>query len=193
MLSSANKVFPRTPYPTLTESMSFSESERMDVKRHQIVMSPRAVRYSPTDMCYNFSSAEMMKACQSVLGQIDWSKVVLDVVGKETSVIYHNTCKRILQAQIERMLKNGCHRNIYEGRERRDVEEMNDTDAGGGTSDSDMSWDERDSFVESDDNECGSAEYHHEEDSEDEENEGGTEEDGMESEEDGLEGDSVGE
>ena len=91
------------------------------------------------------------------------------------------------------MLKNGCHRNIYEGRERRDDKEMNDTDAEGGTINSDISWDEsyeRDSFVESDDNECGSTEYH-DEDTEDKENEDGPEEDGVESKEDGLEGDRV--
>ena len=72
-----------------------------------------------------------------------------------------------------------------------EVEEVNDTDAEDG---SDISCDEScegNSFVESDDNECGSAEYHDDEDSEDEENEDELEDDGVVSEEDGLEGDSV--
>ena len=48
-----------------------------------------------------------MKASKTILNQIDWSKVVLDIVGKETSTTYRNVFEKILKAQVEKRLEHG--------------------------------------------------------------------------------------
>ena len=61
--------------------------------------------HSPASLHCNITSAELMRASESILNQVNWSKVVLDAVGKEKSVIYRNTFEKILRTQITELLK----------------------------------------------------------------------------------------
>ena len=65
-------------------------------------MSPRLISFpslnsghSPTLRC-KISSGELMKALESILGQINWSEVVLDVTGKEGPVTFRSAFQKIL-------------------------------------------------------------------------------------------------
>ena len=60
---------------------------------------------SPISLHYKISPVELMRASQSILDQINWFKVVLDAVGKERPAIYQKVFKKILQAQVEEVLK----------------------------------------------------------------------------------------
>ena len=101
---------------------------------------------------YDMPSEDMVRACNSLLRQIDWSRVALDVAKGETSITYQAALQEVLQEQIEGVLADACN---Y-----RDVEEADDTDieTAGGESESDEGSSEH-SFVESDESEGGSAEY----------------------------------
>ena len=48
-----------------------------------------------------------MKASKTILNQIDWSKVVLDIIGKETSTTYRNVSEKILKVQVGKTLEHG--------------------------------------------------------------------------------------
>lgn len=73
-------------------------------------------QYSPTSLRYKISSADLVIACKSILCQIDWSKVVMDVVGKEKPGIYRNAVQKKMRAQIEEILMLGRYGGMYQDR-----------------------------------------------------------------------------
>ena len=87
----STEVAPRTPYPFLTESPK--QLEERDIKRLRMAqesgqLDTSPLQESPTGVRYNISPAEMTTACNAVLCQIDWPKVVQEVVGNDLIVIY---------------------------------------------------------------------------------------------------------
>lgn len=63
---------------------------------------------------YNVSSAELLKAWQSILKQVDWSKVVLDVVGTDRPAHYQDIFEKILQSEMKRSLDEiGRHEEMF--------------------------------------------------------------------------------
>ena len=63
--------------------------------------------YSNTNVHYNISSAELITASKSIIDQVNWSEVVLDVVGREKPVIYRNAFEKILRLHIKELLNQG--------------------------------------------------------------------------------------
>jgi len=47
---------------------------------------------------------------RSILNQVDWSEVALDVVGNEKPTIYRNAFKKLIQAHIEEVLRQDGYR-----------------------------------------------------------------------------------
>ena len=119
--------FPRTPYPLLQrgEKRFISCNEQDDAsqegraKKRKIIrseeissLSPRLTSFpsidlkcSPKSLRFSLSSAELAKASNSILTQVDWSKVVLDVVGKDKPDCYRDVFAEIFQTQIREILE----------------------------------------------------------------------------------------
>lgn len=105
----------------------------------------------------NISSENMIKACRSFLRQIDWSKVTLDVVDSNSSTVYRAAFQRILQTQIEGILTEAC--KALGGQDHQEAEETDDVDTEVESDEDDSAESYEHSFVESDEDECDSAEY----------------------------------
>ncbi len=144
---------PRTPYSMpskdLKRSVSFGEEEDSPQEGEANKRKVMATGHS-------ISPAELMKAWESILDQIDWSEVVQDVGGRGKPNIYRDVFQTIVQAHIEEDNK--------EGDEDTDTESGNDSEDGA----ADGSQRIEDTFVESDESESGSEDYTDDEDDDEE-------------------------
>lgn len=123
-------------------------------------------RRDRSSLRYDIPSEDMMRACKSLLRQIDWSRVALDVAKGETSITYRAALQEVLQEQIEGVLVEACNETARDIEHCRDSEEADDTDSdteSGETESDEESYEH--SFVDSDENEGESAEYQASDDS----------------------------
>ena len=60
---------------------------------------------SPKSLRFSFSSAELTKAFKSILTQVDWSKVVLNVVEKDKQDCYRDAFAEIFRTRIKEILE----------------------------------------------------------------------------------------
>lgn len=111
---------PGTPYPRPTtgwkRSASFigrddapkkEEIKKCKTTNHSLGSFPSLNSKHPPS---NISPTELMRALRSILNQVDWSEVALDVVGNEKPTIYRNAFKKLIQAHIEEVVKQGGYR-----------------------------------------------------------------------------------
>ncbi len=55
-------------------------------------------------MRYKISPTELVTASKSILNQVNWSEVVLDVVGRERPALYRDAFEKILRLHVEELL-----------------------------------------------------------------------------------------
>ena len=184
---------PRTPYPIVdgctqyvSEQDGYAWAENPKKPRiaedegtlpRPLAISPSFdSRYLPTIQGHTIPPMELTKAWESILNQVDWSKMVQEVGGRETPGVYRNVFRTIVYSHIEGLLKQEEYgKDIkIEVRKRDDVnidiESWNDSseDSGG---DASQNFEDH-AFLESDESGCGSEDYmddgtDHEEDSDD--------------------------
>ena len=176
---------PRTPYPLPSKggkrSVSFSEQDDSpqegEAKKRKIAVEGGILstppyltnfpslesRYPPASQYRVIPPVELMKTWESILNQIDWSKVVQEAEGRENPNTYRNIFKTIVHSHIEEMLKqeeNGKDMKIELGKrddEDTDTESGNDSsEEGGGDG---FRYFEDNTFLESDESGCGSEDY----------------------------------
>ena len=148
---------PRTPFPVpmhkLKRSASFSGQdyalEEGEVKRRKTVGEEGIVITTPCLMSSTslgsrhfsasmrcISSVELTKAWESIFIRVDWSEVVLDVVGNETSAFYQEAFEKTLQARIKELLKQGgCKGGMCIDCCEKDEEDSQDTENTGSEDD----------------------------------------------------------
>ncbi len=195
---------PLTPYPLLQRGekrfISFNEQDDASqgrAKKRKIVrseevssFSPRLISFpsidlkcSPKSLRFSLSSAELAKASKSILSQVDWSKVVQDVVGKDKPDCYRDVFAEIFQTQIREILeqeerntkisRRDCEQDEEHSQEREETTKNNTEEEGTSSDDETEGGSDylNDSFVETDgENDDDSGGY------EDIENENGSEE-----------------
>ncbi len=133
--------------------------------------------HSSVRLSLDISPTELMRASELILNQVDWSEVVLDVIGKERPAIFRDAFKKILQVRIEELLKQ---------EDKQETENMNEPDiesaddivdwAGNGLAD----FEEKISMQRDEENEHGSKGYEDDEDEEDVADEDSEKDDGEE-------------
>jgi hypothetical protein len=110
---------PRTPYPTSMKrwERSYDASEKLVAKKRKIgedegiaITSSHLIDFPSLDsgqslVDLGFSSTELMRASESILKQVDWSRVALDVLGEERPAMFQDALTEILQARIEELLE----------------------------------------------------------------------------------------
>jgi hypothetical protein len=176
---------PRTPYPLPSKggkrSVSFSEQDDSpwegEAKKRKIAgeggilstppylanLPSLESRYPPASQYRVIPLIELMKAWESILDQIDWSKVVQDAGARENPDIYRDVFKMIVESHIEELLKQeGCSKDINIEFGKRDDEDT-ETESGNDSSE-DSGGDgfrhlEDNAFLESDGTEYGSEDY----------------------------------
>ncbi len=163
---------PRTPYPLPIKggkrSVSFSEQDDSpregEAKKRRIageegILSTQPYlasfpslesRYPPASQYRVIPPVELMKAWESALDQIDWSKVVQEAGGIEKPDTYRDVFKTIVHSHIEELLKQ-------EDDEDTNTESGNDTSEEGGGDD--FRHLEDNTFLESDESGFGSEDY----------------------------------
>ena len=159
----------KTPWLDLrSAAQTINRPEKMRPEK-SIETTDLSAYHEVTDLGVELSSEDLTAGCISLLSQVDWSKVAMDVIDKETPITRRAIIQRRLQNQIKAILVDGC-KSITPER-RRDgypqeaAESINsDINTESGESDSDGESYER-SFVETDDSEDGSAEYQDSDDS----------------------------
>ena len=115
---------------------------------------------SPTSLRLDISPTELTRALKSMLNQVNWSEVVLDIAGKERSTADRNAFEKIVKAQVEEMLEQGCKVHDGDGRETSGDDEAVDV----------SKFLDDDSFIESDEDDgYASVEYEGDGDDEDDE------------------------
>lgn len=112
---------PLTPYP-------MSVTQERVLKKRKIIGDEEILSTQPSLMSFplfnsayslsglrcNITPAEFIRASESVLKQVNWSKVVLDAIGEDKPVLYRNAFEKILRAQIEELLKQEeCKENKH--------------------------------------------------------------------------------
>lgn len=55
---------------------------------------------------YKISPTELLTASKSIIGQVNWSEVVLDVVGRGRPAFYRDAFEKILRLHIEELLRH---------------------------------------------------------------------------------------
>ncbi len=107
---------PRTPYPMSRNDWECSmplnrlddAQEEGEIRKRKIIRKVEVVSMSsplescpslgtgnpPINLRLDISPTELMRALESMLNQVDWSEVVLDVAGKERSTTYRNAFER---------------------------------------------------------------------------------------------------
>ena len=176
---------PRTPYPLLSKegkrSVSFSEQDAFpqegEAKKRKIAVEGGILstppylasfpslesRYPPASQYRVIPPVEMMKIWESILDQIDWSKVVQEAGGREKPNTYQNIFNTIVQSHIVKMLKQGEYgKDIkieFGKRDDKDTntESRNDSSKEGGGNG--FCHFEDNTFLESDESGCGSEDY----------------------------------
>ncbi len=111
---------PGTPYPMPTNrwkrSASFigqddapknEETKKRKTTNNSLVSFPSLDSEHPPS---NISPMKLTWALRSILNQVDWSEVALDVVGNEKPTIYRNAFKKLIQAHIEEVLRQDGYR-----------------------------------------------------------------------------------
>ena len=96
---------PATPERVLKKRKIIEDEGTINTQPYLLSFPSLNSGYSPASLCCNVTSAELIKASESILNQVNWSEVVLDAVGKEKSAIYRNTFEKILRTQITELLK----------------------------------------------------------------------------------------
>lgn len=86
--------------------------------------------HSLVDLHCRMSSTELMRASDSIFKQVDWSKVVLDVLGEERPAIFRDAFTEILQAQIEELLEQEGNQETWNMQEPDIVNGDNSSDTG---------------------------------------------------------------
>jgi len=82
---------------------------------------PSHHKHDRTSMRYNISPTELVTASKSIINQVDWSEVVLDVVGRERPALYRDAFEKILRLHVEELLtqedreENKLNRHQEEG------------------------------------------------------------------------------
>ncbi len=176
---------PPTPYPIsmerLKRSVSFNGQsdvlkEIMVIKRkiigdkgivtmsHHLISFPSlGSGHSSVRLSLDISSTELMRASESILNQVHWSEVVLDVIGKERPAIFRDAFKKILQVRIEELLKQEDKQET-ENMKEPDIESADDIVdwAGNGLAD----FEEKIFMQRDEENEHGSEGYEDDEDEE---------------------------
>ena len=136
---------PGTPYPfEKSELMSaesspssdfLNESRGLGAKRRRL-QNEEHVDVGPIDadphphfehqktrLRYNISPTELMTASRSIISQVNWSDVVLDVLGRERPAFYRDAFEKILRLHVEELLKpkdtGESNRNHHEGKDQR--------------------------------------------------------------------------
>jgi hypothetical protein len=113
---------PRTPYPfDNNQWMSVNPLDKPDglgAKRRRLpngeyvtfasinIDPPSHVEHNPTTMRYKISPTELLTASKSIMDQVNWSEVVLDVVGRERPAFYRDAFEKILRLHIEELLRH---------------------------------------------------------------------------------------
>ena len=77
-------------------------------------------------MRYKISPTELITASKSIINQVNWSEMVLDVVERKRPALYRNAFEKILRLHIEKLLR---HENIDKNRLSRHKESRIDKDA----------------------------------------------------------------
>jgi hypothetical protein len=110
---------PRTPYPTWMKR-SYDAPEEQVAKKRKITEDEAIATTSTThlisfpsldsgqslvDLGCRFSSTDLTRASESIFKQVDWSRVVLDVLGEERPAMFRDAFTEILQARIEELLR----------------------------------------------------------------------------------------
>jgi len=117
---------PRTPYPVSRNDWECSmplnglddAQEEGEIRKRKIVRKAEVASMSspqescpslgtgntPTSLRLDISPTELMRALKSMLNQVNWSEVVLDIAGKERSTAYRNAFEKVVKAQVEEML-----------------------------------------------------------------------------------------
>lgn len=138
---------PPTPYPISMErwksSVSFDGQsdvlKEIMVKKRKIIGDKGIVTISPylisfpslgsghssVPLSCDVSPMELMRASESILNQVDWSEVVLDVIGKESPAIFKDAFKKILQVWIDELLKQE-YKQETENMKEPDIESADD-------------------------------------------------------------------
>lgn len=119
---------PRTPYPfdaKLWRSVNrptfdvLDKPAEPDTKRRKLQHEAHIVAPSMdsglsldteqhrTNLRYNISPTELIAASKSIIEQVNWSEVVLDVVGRERPVFYRNAFEKILRLHVKELLSQG--------------------------------------------------------------------------------------
>ncbi|MCJ1235113.1 hypothetical protein MMC14_003077 [Varicellaria rhodocarpa] len=115
---------PRTPYPIAMKAAKrfISYDEQEFAKKRKImgdetnlnILLPlenlpvlKSICF-PMCLQHGISPTELKRASESVLNQVDWSKVVLDTVGSNKAAIYRHVFEVILHnAQVQELLNQG--------------------------------------------------------------------------------------
>lgn len=65
---------------------------------------PSHDKHDRTSMRYKVSPTELVTASKSILNQVNWSEVALDVVGRERPALYRDAFEKILRLHVEELL-----------------------------------------------------------------------------------------
>jgi len=176
---------PRTPYPLPSKggkrSVSFSEQDDSpregEAKKRKIageggiLSTPPYLasfpslesRYPPASQYRVIPPVRLMKAWESILDQIDWSKVVQEAGGREKPDTYRNVFKTIVHSHIEELLKQEDYGNDMKIELGKRDDRDTDTESGNDSSE-DGDGDgfrhlEDNTFLESDESGYGSEDY----------------------------------
>ena len=77
-------------------------------------------------MRYKISPTELITASKSIINQVNWSEMVLDIVERKRPALYRDAFEKILRLHIEKLLR---HENIDKNRLSRHKESRIDKDA----------------------------------------------------------------
>lgn len=73
-----------------------------------------------------------MTASKSIIDQVNWSDVVLDVVGRERPTFYRNAFEKILRLHVEELLNQGStdenRQAHHQGEDQRSLSTIKDTE-----------------------------------------------------------------
>ncbi len=61
-------------------------------------------KYNRISIRYNIFPTKLVTALKSIINQIDWSEIVLDIVKQKRSILYWNAFEKILRLYIEKLL-----------------------------------------------------------------------------------------
>ena len=117
------------------------------------------LEHHQTHLHYKISPTELLTAPRSIISQVNWSDVVLDVVGRERPALYRDAFEKILRLHVEELLKPGGiderRRNNHEDEDQRSSSTIKGTEeiASGLLATSSVEAEHSTNVAEKDDNE----------------------------------------